>query len=467
MAQRLYATFTYYDEFGNTVPADFTAYDYPTTYFTEEQLPILYKKQYNFLGWFINDIKADIGDSHTPFIPEGSERDTVTLVAKWEKLYYITDTPLKNIANAIRDRGNVTTTMTADEMASNISNLPVFFKNQVDLLGTEANSYGDFPGTIVCTEAPSDIYLLVDLANLPEHVARGVGDKINDIVITEDMYAFQKSDSLTISGGGTEYASNELVVSQNGQNINLNLHSVGYARGYSGTFKKKIILVATDSTGQTHTTMFRVSWPSNPCYLKDTEITLYNGLTKKVQDITYNDILLIWDFDNGCFASVKPLWIKKSQTTTEYYHCVFENETTLDLVGDNGHAHRVFCLDTNCFEYANNCVNKTVMTENGPTKMLSCDIVIDNVEFYNIITDHHMNCYANHILTSTGLSNIYPIENMKYMIEKREEIPYEQFINCPIEYYTGLRLGEQVNYSVERLNEKIQTMVELALPKGE
>lgn len=98
-----YATFTYYDEFGNIVPADFTAYDYPVTYFTEEQLPTLYKKQYNFAGWFINDVKANIGDSHVPFIPEDSEGDTVTLVAKWEKLYYITDTPLVNLANAVRD----------------------------------------------------------------------------------------------------------------------------------------------------------------------------------------------------------------------------------------------------------------------------------------------------------------------------------------------------------------------------
>lgn len=204
------------------------------------------------------------------------------------------------------------------------------------------------------------------------------------------------------------------------------------------------------------------------CYLKDTLITLANNQTKKVQDITYQDDLLVWDFDNGCYASAKPLWIKQSQITTQYYHCVFEDNSTLDLVGGRGHAHRVFCLDTNQFEYANDCIGKTIMTQNGPMKLLSCDIIEDNVEFYNIITNYHMNCFANKVLTSTGFSNIYPIENMKYIVDtNREIIPIEAFANCPEEYYYGMRLGEQVNYTMERMNEKIQNMAAIALPKGE
>lgn len=204
------------------------------------------------------------------------------------------------------------------------------------------------------------------------------------------------------------------------------------------------------------------------CYLKNTLITLANNQTKKVQDITYQDNLLVWNFDNGCYTSAKPLWIKQSQIATQYYHCVFEDNSTLDLVGRRGHAHRIFCLDTNRFEYANDCIGKTIMTQNGPMKLLSCDIVEDNVEFYNIITDYHMNCFANKVLTSTGFSNIYPIENMKYIADtNREIIPIEAFANCPEEYYYGMRLGEQVNYTMERMNEKIQNMATIALPKGE
>lgn len=229
-----------------------------------------------------------------------------------------------------------------------------------------------------------------------------------------------------------------------------------------------IVVRFTDINNNTDCDFFLLNWCHYFCYLKNTLITLANNQTKKVQDITYQDDLLVWDFDNGCYASAKPLWVKQSQIATQYYHCVFEDNSTLDLVGGRGHAHRIFCLDTNRFEYANDCIGKTIMTQNGPMKLLSCDIIEDNVEFYNIITDYHMNCFANKVLTSTGFSNIYPIENMKYIVDtNRKIIPIEAFANCPKEYYYGMRLGEQVNYTMERMNEKIQNMAAIALPKGE
>ena len=359
---------------------------------------------------------------------------------------------LENIGNAVREKIGSTDKMNIKNVPSAITNIPgSFFKNEIDLLGTENNIRGDFSAIIECREAPASIYLLVDQT----------GKKLDNVNVTESMYVFARQDDLEVSGFGNNFS-----ISVTGEKINLNHHCVGYASGNSGTAKRKIILVAVDNEGNTHHTMFRLSWAVNPCYLKNTKIALYDGTIKNVQDITYEDELLAWDFDNGCFVAVKPLWIKKAQTTNEYFHCVFENEINLDLINRDNHAHRVFCLDTNQFEYANDCVGKMVMTNNGPVKMLSCEIIKDEVEFYNIITNYHMNCYANSILTSTGFSNIYLIENMKYIKEDRELIPIEAFDNCPESYYTGLRLGEQKNYTIERINEKIHRMVELALPNG-
>lgn len=199
------------------------------------------------------------------------------------------------------------------------------------------------------------------------------------------------------------------------------------------------------------------------CFVYGTKILLSNNTIKKVQDIAYNDELLVWDFDNGCYTSAKPLWIKKSELTAQYYHCVFEDGTILDLVGGRNHAHRIFCLDTNRFEYANDCVGKTIVTYGGLIKLVSCEVIEDTVEFYNIITDYHMNLFANNVLTSTGFNNLYSIENMKFIKEDRELIPIEAFDDCSKEYYYGMRLGEQVNYSVERINEKIKSIKELAI----
>ena len=198
----------------------------------------------------------------------------------------------------------------------------------------------------------------------------------------------------------------------------------------------------------------------NPCYIKNTNITLAEGCKVKfVQDITYDDELLVWDFDNACYTSAKPLWIKKAQKTEQYYHCIFENGIVLDLVGSDGNCHAIFNIDDNCFEYANKCIGKRIMTQHGITKLISCEIKNEIVEFYNIITEYHMNCFANNILTSTKMNNIYTIHNMKFIKESRELIPYEAFTNIPIEFYKGLRLGENKTENTKYLEEKVNKIL--------
>ncbi len=200
-----------------------------------------------------------------------------------------------------------------------------------------------------------------------------------------------------------------------------------------------------------------------PCFAPDTPITLADGTEKAVQDVKYEDELLVWDFDNGCYSQAKPLWIKRVDISTFYHHLTFEDGSVLDLIGPRDRAHRLFCLDTNRFEYGNYCVGKRVMTENGPLLLVSSEIIENDVEYYNVITDYHMNIYANNVLTSTGLNNLYEIENMRYVKTERELIPIEAFDNIPEKYYCGLRLGEQVDYTIERINEKVRRLEKFAI----
>ena len=48
------------------------------------------------------------------------------------------------------------------------------------------------------------------------------------------------------------------------------------------------------------------------CLLAGTLISLADGTQKKIEDIAFDDELLVWDFDNGCLTTSKPLWIKKA-----------------------------------------------------------------------------------------------------------------------------------------------------------
>lgn len=202
-----------------------------------------------------------------------------------------------------------------------------------------------------------------------------------------------------------------------------------------------------------------------PCFVRDTLITLANKQYKAVQDISYDDELLVWDFDHGCYACAKPLWIKKVQTSSYYYNCEFENGVTLKLVGSNGKCHRVFSVDDNSFESATDCVGKIVMTASGPTRMTSCKRVEESVEFYNIITDYHLNLFANSILTSCRLNNLYPIENMRFIKEGRPAVPLEAYRSVDNAFYNGLRLSERDIGFVEELNEYVALMYALMAPK--
>ena len=195
------------------------------------------------------------------------------------------------------------------------------------------------------------------------------------------------------------------------------------------------------------------------CYLKGTLITLADGTRIPVENVTYDTELLVWDFDNGCFAATKPVWIKKPQTASYYYHCTFENGLTLDLVGSNGNCHAVYNVDDNCFEYANNCVGKNVMTELGMSKLISCDRIDKEVEFYNIATNYHINCYAGQVLTSTKLNNLYPIKDMKFIKEDRELIPIEEFDGVPEKYYYGFRLGENKRENLDNVLNNIKAKI--------
>lgn len=179
------------------------------------------------------------------------------------------------------------------------------------------------------------------------------------------------------------------------------------------------------------------------CFVEGTQITLSDGSTKPVQYIQYIDELLVWDFDNACLTSAKPLWIMKERKATKYNHLVFSDGGTLDTVNQ----HRIFNVEKGMFTYPmtdDTPIGTTTFNDKGEyITLVSKEVIEKEVNYYNVITDYHINLFAGSILTSCRLSNLYPIKDMKYIKDDRRIIPYEEFNNIPIEYYNGLRLGEQ------------------------
>ena len=225
--------------------------------------------------------------------------------------------------------------------------------------------------------------------------------------------------------------------------------------GPSSTKTQKVMAVVFDKYGNyDFDTFFMQS--KQTCFVEDTLITLANKGTKLVQDVDYNDELLVWNFDESKYDKAKPLWIKKMQISLFYYECKLDNGTILNLVGSNGKCHRLFSIEDGMFISATDMIGKTTYTENGIAKVVSCERVEKEVEFYNLITDYHMNLFANGVLTSCRYNNIYPIQDMKFVKDDRlNRAPqwklYESFRDHRSldRFINGLRLYEQLDIPLE------------------
>jgi hypothetical protein len=138
----------------------------------------------------------------------------------------------------------------------------------------------------------------------------------------------------------------------------------------------------------------------------------------------------------------------------------FSNGTELGTIAD-GKGHRIFNIEKGMFTHMmsdNTPIGTTTYTENGDIiSVVGKRVEEEETRFYNIITHTHINVFANGILTSTGLNNIYPIVGMKFVKEDRTPRSKEEF-NVPDEIFQGMRLAEQP-LSYEGLEKKIAHLV--------
>lgn len=196
------------------------------------------------------------------------------------------------------------------------------------------------------------------------------------------------------------------------------LYDYGYdLKDANGISKTIPYILTSDST---------LNISSTECLIEGTQITLANGSTKAIEDINYDDELLVWNFYEGKFDTAKPKWIKIAAITPRYCLAKFSNGAEVGLVGHvepNGWVyHRIFNKEagkftrTGCADTPNGTM--TFAQDGTFPTVISQEVVEKPVKYYNVITDKHYNLFANGILTSCRLSNLYKIEDMKYVGER-------------------------------------------------
>ncbi len=338
-------------------------------------------------------------------------------------------TDLVNIANAVRNKNGTSNTYYVSELGTAVQNIQTAPSLQAKEVNITANGttnvaadagYDGLSGVTVNTNVEPSV------SNLFVHYYNANASPITFIYVGKD--GFQ---TLSLGTSGTFNSSSgqttvhpiigSLVVSTFvSDGYSLDAYSVvGLESIHSLTVTSYIRALVYRVTGSDSQIYFNIS-----CLIAGTLITLADGSTKPVEDITYDDDLLVWDFFNGCFASAKPRWIKVKQTAEVYNKLTFDNGTTLGLVGEGGTQgyHRIFNKQACCFTHTGvpETPNGTITFAEDKSEpvLVSQELIHDAVDYYNIITDKHFNLFANGILTSCKCSNMYRIEDMKYVGER-------------------------------------------------
>ncbi len=229
-------------------------------------------------------------------------------------------------------------------------------------------------------------------------------------------------------------------------------------RNGSGSYAYSAMITGGDLTGayEVGTSTGVIIWPENNnavlvtitqtggvCFKEGTLIKLADGAEKPIEQLTFEDELLTWDFDNGCQSSGKIASMIWPQTDKNFIRLTFSDNSTLDIARD----HSMFNATKNKFVKVVSDFDEDdeVITDDGRRlTIISKETIDENILYYNLVPERNMGFYANGVLAGNHFCNIYPIENMTYIkSEEKHGSPYKEFAGFIDKHtYEVFRLSE-------------------------
>ena len=222
------------------------------------------------------------------------------------------------------------------------------------------------------------------------------------------------------------------------------------------------------------------------CVAAGTLITLWDGSKKKVEDITVDDFLLVFNHETGRYDFAKVLFndIEPSRDITTI-NLRFSNGTCIKVIYEHG----FFDLNLNKYVYINELNFSSYIghtfyyaTWDG-TNYVKSSTILENAyiahsteKAYSPVTDYHLNYFTEDMLSMpggiSGLFNIFEYDNdLKYDKEKMEAdiekyglftyedfkdlVAYEVYVSFPAQYFKiaiakGILTEENLLYYIER-----------------
>ncbi|MBR6518000.1 MAG: Ig-like domain-containing protein, partial [Bacilli bacterium] len=354
-------------------------------------------------------------------------------------------------------------------------------------------SYNGWNGAFVNGIAPPDVYFgeITVTSDLSIYLRKA---GTNDATAKGYVYIVSAIDFITTPPNNIHYLidntfnpSGMVVTHTNSDGTKEIVTDYTYSPTTALAEENTFITISYERNGQTYSTSLPIHVTTG-CFAEGTLITLANGVQKPIEEITYEDELLVWDFYTGQYTSSIPSLIESSERLERrVLNLQFEDGTIVRVIDHHGFFdiqdnNFVFIDEFNVESYIGHKFVKTSEDgANSSVELVGYTVTKENVKFYTILTAIHNNCIAEGMLTLTpppaGFDEWFDIfdinEEMKYdesqiqaeiakyglytYEEFADYVTYEQFIafNGP---YLKVLVGRNI-ITFEKILELISTYV--------
>lgn len=181
----------------------------------------------------------------------------------------------------------------------------------------------------------------------------------------------------------------------------------------------------------------------NSCITPDTLLTLADGTRKRIDEITYEDQILAWDFEKGEYAVTTPAVLyDHGENENRVIKLTFDDGTVLKLIG----THDLFSKEKNEYVAINEFNVRSYLGHefvkmddeeniNGYTvaKLVDYSITEEYIGSYSILTSKHLNCITE------GMFSRSPSPNEEYE-----------------DFFDFFEIGEDMKYDKEAMQKDIE-----------
>lgn len=267
--------------------------------------------------------------------------------------------------------------------------------------------------------------------------------EVKTVIVVGDYQRFYDEFTVTY-GSSTQYK----VPDVDGQSFDSwRLRGTNYDTLATGTGKTinvsySILVSNYPSGGRIYLDLY---YKESSCVVEGTLITLADGSSKAVEDLTGDEMLLVWNLETGTY-DVAPILFIDSEPTGHYevIKLSFSDGTTVDVISEHG----FWDVDLNKYvyldKYASGYIGHSFLKqgENGMAEvtLVNVDITAEVTTAYSPVTYGHLCYYVNGMLSMPGgiegLFNIFEVDNETMMydaeamatdIEEYGLFTYEEF----------------------------------------